>query len=361
MLSEIGIGNKPVAVDMLTSQPTEQAMQKYLAGRRLGDTGTPAEVFNSPIMGARQGEIARSESGANAMTQFGELRIAQQRNAVNNLLYKIYPNTEKANNEIRSLYKKSYENNISQNALHDLMEDPVISTASQKVFNDPIYAKDLKYVRPDNYAYLDQVKRAIDDMEQSAIRSGEMNKARIYRDSASNLTNVMDAEVPAYKAARDAAQKKIIHRDIMERLNKRAITGKNFHREFLSNENKFNDILHDVRNIPEARQMLTDMKLSWDNLIGYDSPATAAGMTAKHTNTAREGFQKFWNEFKDMFGAPRDMEKAAFIQNPDWWKQFDEVMKYQDRIERNRKLGDLISRGLSASGLEYAKEKKKQR
>lgn len=359
MMGEIGIGKKPVAAEMLTSEPTEQAMQKYLAGRRIGDVGTPAEVFNSPKMGAGQGEIGRSEAGSNAMTQFGEQRVKQQQNSINNLLNRIFPDTKKSHNEIKNLYEKSYQNNISQNALHDLMEDPVISQASKKVFEDPVYAKDLKNIRPDNYAYLDQIKRAIDDMEQSAIRSGENNRARIYRDSSSNLTKVMDEEVPAYKQARDAAQRKIVHGKIMERMNKKPVSGKNFYREFLSNENKFNDLLHDVRNVKGADQVLKDMKLNWDNLIGYDTPATAAGMTAKHTNTARNDFQKFWNEFKDMFGAPRDVERAAFIQDPDWWKQFDEVIKYKSKLERNKKLADLVSRGISAGTLEYAREKAK--
>jgi hypothetical protein len=359
LLGEIGIGRKPISAEMLTQEPNLHALAKYKAGQNLGDVGTPAEVFNSPIMGARQGEIGRSEAGANAMTQFGENRIKLQHNAIKSLLNKIYPNTKSSNNKIKSLYKKSYQNNITQNSLSLLMEDPVISQASQKVYNDPAYAKELINVRPDNYAYLDQVKRAIDDMEQSALRTGEKNKARIYKDSKDNLVNIMDKEAPDYKLARDEAQRRIVRDQIVKRLNKKDISGKNFYREFLSNENKFNDLLHDVKKNPEATKMLKDMKISWDNLIGYDTPATAAGMTAKHTNTAREGFQKFWNEFKDIFGAPRDIERAKFISDPNWWSKFDEVIKYKNKLERNKKLSDLIARGISSGSLEYEKERVK--
>lgn len=360
LMREIGLMKKPISTEMLTAEPTQEAHQKYLASQRLGDTGTPAEVFNSPLMGARQGEISRSEAGANAMTQFGEQRIKQQQNAINNLLEKIFPNTKKANNEIRNLYDTAYKHNITQNTLHDLIEDPIIARASKTVFEDPVYAKDLKNVNSDSYAYLDQVKRSIDDMEQSALRSGEKNKARIYRDSAKKLTDVMDKEAPEYKLARDAAQRKIIHSEITKRLNKKPISGKNFYREFLSNENKFNEFKGDVKNIKGAGEILDDMKLSWNNLIGYDTPATAAGMTAKHTNTAREGFQKFWNEFKDMFGAPRDIERANFIRDPNWWNKFDEVMKNRKLAERNRMLSDLVSSGITASTLEGARQKQKK-
>lgn len=356
-LQEMGIGKSPLSVEMLTQKPNPKALAKYQAGKRLDDVGSPAEVFENPVMGARQGEISRTESGAQAMSNYGKERIAQQSNAIKSLLNKIYPNTKKSNNEVANSYKKAYENNLSQNALHDLMEDQVISQASQKVLTDPAYAKDLKNVRPDSFAYLDQVKRSINDMEQSAIRSGEKNKARIYRDSAENLTKVMDKEAPIYKQSRELSQKKIIRQEMLKRMNKREITGKNFYKEFLSNENKFNQILDDVKNIPGAQQDLKDMKLAWDNLIGFDTPAMAAGMSAKHTNTAREGFQKFWNEFKEMFGAPRDVERANFIHNPKWWDKFDEVAKYKDKADKQKSLSDLIARGLSGASLESVKER----
>jgi len=360
-LREMGLGKSPLSYEILTQEPNAQAVAKYKAGRRIGDVGTPAEVFDNPVMGSRQGNISHTEAGAQAMTDFGRGRIAKQQNAINSLLNKIFPNTESAHNKITSLYKHSYENNLSANAMHELIEDPVFAQASKNVFNDPAYAKDLKNIRSDNYAYLDQVKRSLDDMSQSAIKAGENNKARIYQDTTKKLTDMMDQEAPVYKQARQASQNKIIHRDIMKRLNKKEITGKNFYKEFLSNENKFNDILNEVKNIPGAQQKLKDMRTSWNNLIGFDTPATAAGMASKHTSKPREHFQKFWTEFKEMFGSPRDVERAKFIHDPKWWSKFDEVIKYKNKLDRQKALSDLIATGISAGTLEAFKEKQKNK
>ena len=197
-------------------------------------------------------------------------------------------------------------------------------------------------------------------VEEAKGANGKItNKARILANSSRKLTDIVDKEVPAYKVARDASQRKIIREKIDARLNKKPVKGKTFFNEFLSNDNKFNELVKDVKKYPGAQSTLIDMKTAWNDLIANDTASTGAGMSKKHTNTAREGFQKFWNEFKDSFGAPRDVERAQFIKNPDWWLKFDEVMKYKEKLERNKKLADLISRGLSAGTLETAKQKSK--
>ena len=354
LMQEAGIGNAPVSYEMLTQPENPLARAKYEAGQRLKDVRRPSEVFNSPGMGAQEGEIARTEAGGQAMTDFGAQGVEQQKNAINRLLRKVYPNTKRSNALIGTLYKHSYQKDLSQNALSQMAEDPVFTAAAEYVNKSPVYQKKLKNVRPTSLAYLDQVKRRLGEMEKS-METGS-NEATIIGDTRRDLTEKMDAESKHYKAARELANRKIIRDQIEERLGKKPIKGKTFFNEFLANDNKFNDLLHDVRKNPEAQQMLKDMKVNWDNLIGYDTPATAAGMAGKHTSSAREGFQKFWNEYKNMIGAPRDLERAKFIHDPDWWSKFDEVMKYKNKLERNKRLGDLLAKGISGGVLEYSKE-----
>lgn len=355
MLKELGVGAAPVSTEFLTQPQNAMAKSRYEAGNRLETPLRPSEAFNSSAIARKEGLIPRSEVGGEIMSNLGEERLSMQNKAINNLLKTIYPKTKKSANEISTLYKKSYRNNLTQNAMHDLAEDPVYSKASMDVLNEPAYAKDLKKIRPNNFAYLDQVKRKLDDMAGSAERSGEGNKARIYGDSARNLTKVMDNVDSTYAQAREAAQKQITRRGIEKAMQSKALTGSNFFNTLLRNDNKFDDLLSKIKNNPEATRQLKDMKLAWEHLIGTETPRAAAGSSARSMTSAREEMSALWNKYKDTIGAPRDIERAKFIHDPKWWDKFDEVMKYKNKMDRQEAVGKLISRGISAGSLVKAK------
>ena len=358
ILKELGITSKPVSSEFLTEQPNADAQARVEAGNRLGTPLRPSEAFNSPGIARNEGMIQRSETGGQHMAAHGQQRIVMQKNAINNLLNMIFDKSDKSKNNIRSLYQQVYTNDLNANAMNELFEDPVLSQASNKVLSDPAYQSDLKNVRANNYAYLDQVKRVLDDMKVSAEKVGEGNKARIYGNSQQKLLNEMDAQAPEYAQARMEAEKQITRREIEKAMKKKPITGGNFFNKFLANDDTFNELLIKVRNVPEAQQHLKDMKLAWEHLIGQETPRAAAGSAARSMSTGREGMSAFWNIYKDVIGAPRDIERANFIHDPDWWDKFDEVMKYKTRGERADKLGQLISRTLAAGLLEKAKTNK---
>lgn len=364
LAKEAFMSRSPISNDMLpetasSANALERARSKYEAGQRIGDVPTPAEAFNSPILGAQQGEIGRTTTGAQAMADYGVQRKEAQQNAIGRFLDQIYQKTPANQNKINELYDSARSKSVTENALYHLMEDPVIRNASINVQSQPIYQKELALHLPSSVGYLDVLKRSLDDQQGNALRAGENDKARIIGDSINRLKDVADNAAPEYQAARSLAQQQIVRRQIEQRLGKKnEVTGKNFYGEFLSNPNKYNDLMQDMSNMPEAQATLKDMKQAWDGLIGYDTAPSAAGMAQRHTSSARNDFQHFWNQFKNSFGAPRDIEKANFIHDPDWWSKFDEAMQYRDSQVRKEKLMNLISKGVSAGMLESSKKTK---
>jgi hypothetical protein len=356
VLKELGLGPRaPVSSEFLTEMPTQEAKKAYEAGNRIGTPLRPSEAFNNTSMAANEGRIENTETGKAAMDIHAKERVIQQKQSINNLLNKIYPKTKKAANNIRSLYEKAYQKNLTQNEVHEIFQDPVLRNANKKILSDPAYSKDLADAGIDNIAYLDQVKRTVDDMRKAALKAGESNKARIYKDSSEKLVQKLDEISPEYKAAREAAQKKIIRRDLEKSLGTKEINGRNFFDTVLRNENKYQELLVKLKNSPEALQHIKDMKIAWENLIGKDTVRTAAGMSAKNTNSARVDASKFWNLFKDTIGAPRDIQRADFIHNPKWWEKFDEVANYKDRLKKKEAFADLFGRGMSSALLESSK------
>lgn len=359
MLKEIGaLPSAPVASEFLTESPNVLAKSRYEAGNRLGTPVRPSEAFDNTSIAGKEAQVAHTEIGSTAMGDEAKIRVQKQKTAINNMLNKLYPKTDKADEEIRQYYANAYQHNMTDNKMSALFEDPVLTQAANKITNDPAYMKDLKNVRANNFAYLDQVKRVVDDMEKAAIKAGENNKARIYGDSSQKLIKEMDKVSTDYEKARNAAQKKITRREIEKAIGKKEINGRTFFDQVLKNDNNYNDLLVKLKNSPEALQDVKDMKLAWEHLIGKDTVRTKAGQTEKSTNTARQEAQFFWSKFKDTVGAPRDVERAKFIHDPRWWDKFDEVMAYQNKVKRRQALAELFGRSLSAGALETAKDTK---
>lgn len=357
-IKELGIGASPISSEFLTQSPNALAQARYEAGNRLGTPLRPSEAFNSPGIARNEGMISRSEVGGQAMAELGQARIGQQKNAINNLLNTIYDKSDAASNNIRNLYQKAFRWNLKPDAVNSLMEDPVIAQAFKKVESDPAYQRKLNGIDNNNYAYLDQVKRALDDMSGSALKSGEKVRAAEYSDAKNQMINMMDKAVPDYANARAEAQKSIIRSQIEKKLGTKPITGNNFFNTFLANDNKFNDLHKSLQNVPEAQQQLTNMKTAWEHLIGIETPRSAAGSSARSMSSAREEMSALWNKYKDTIGAPRDIQRAQFIHDPKWWDKFDEVMQYKDKLQRNEDLGNLLSRGFNAGLLTKANNSK---
>lgn len=358
-LREIGIGKTPVSADMLTRDPNPLAKSRYEAGKRIGDVPTPAEAFaDRGKMARAQGRISHSEEGIEEMATQGDKRIANQKTAINRLLNNIFPNSRQGKGIVSGLYKKAYEKNLTENAFNDLMDDPIISQTAKRVAENPMYQKDLRDVRKNNVAYLDIIKRDLGDMAEESKRAGKGNAARIYGDSAQKVIDAIEKEAPIYKQARMAAERQITRRNMQKAMGGKPITGANFFNKFLANEDKFNELLGKLRNVPQAQRQLKDMKMAWENLVGMDTTKSVVGRTAGSTNLARESMTKLWNEFKNAFGAPADVERAKFIHDPKWWDKFDDVMKYKDKVKRRDAIVDLLFRGVTASGIEYPLAKK---
>ena len=360
ILKEMGMFGKPVSSEFLTEEPNALAQSRYEAGNRLGTPVRPSEAFDNPNMAANEGRISTTDIGSNAMSDFSRQRVQQQKNAINKLLDTIYPKTKKAANAIRDLYADAFKYNLPEEQVNALLQDPLIKKARDSVKTDPVYMKKLKDIPENNYAYLDQMKRYLGAESQKAARAGDNVSAAEYKASEKALVKQMDDQDlgSSYARARSAAQAKIVRKQLEKTLGNKEINGRTFFDAVLRNDNKYQKLVSDLESSPEALQQVKDMKLAWENLIGKDTVRTAAGMASKNTSAARNDANKFWNLFKDTVGAPRDIERAKFIHDPKWWDKFDEVYKYKDAVKRRQALGDLFAKGIAATGLEEAQNKK---
>ena len=358
ILKEMGLGfNQPVSSEYLTENPNALAQSRYEAGNRIGAPVRPSEAFDNPNMAANEGRVSTTDIGSNAMADFAKTRVEQQKNAINKLLNTIYPKTKKAGNAIRDLYADAFKNDLPQEQVNSLLEDPLIKQAYDNVKTDPVYMKKLKDIPENNFAYLDQMKRNLGAQSKKAARIGDDVAAREYKNSEKTLVDQMDKQFPDYAKARSAAQSKIIRKQLEKTLGNKEINGRTFFDAVLRNDNKYQKLVSDLQSSPEALDQVKDMKLAWENLIGKDTVRTAAGMASKNTSAARNDANKFWNLFKDTVGAPRDIERAKFIHDPKWWDKFDEVSKYKDAVKRRQAMSDLFARGIGAIGLESAQNK----
>lgn len=79
---------------------------------------------------------------------------------------------------------------------------PLFDGLMKKITDDPVYRADLGDAAPNSVAAVDYTKKALDDMIETAMRSGDKNRARILKAEKNNIINAIDEISPAYRTAR---------------------------------------------------------------------------------------------------------------------------------------------------------------
>lgn len=145
--------NKIAAAKMLAHVDPEKAIAGQQAANRLDPnfTLTPAEASGSQIAGAAQGQLGRTDNGAEALFKFGENRQGVQKNIVDNFLSSVAPTNNIVSGDVRDIAKgiqSSRENVVLgneqskiQNLLDTLAPDNTdvsneIRSTSQKIIKD---------------------------------------------------------------------------------------------------------------------------------------------------------------------------------------------------------------------------------
>jgi hypothetical protein len=299
---------------------------------------TPAEASGNPFVGANQGNVGRTEVGSKLLYKKGEERVQSEKDAINRLFNTIH--NEKLNPEITSLYKQAYEYALPETTLASLKENEVFKRAERIIKNKPAFKESLKDVPENSIAYLDHVKRAMDDMINTAERQGANSEARIMKQTRETLLAEADKFTPKYKEARQMAERQITRKKLENTLNEYDIRGTDFFRRALKNDKNFDKLMHSLRNVPQAQLQLEDMRLVFRDLINPPTVRTAVGLAKGSMNKERSSAQSWMNAIKEIYtGNKYDKAAIELITNPNW---ADKLHAAAQATSKEKKASEII-------------------
>jgi len=305
----------------------------------------------------------------------------------------------------RPLYKAAREELIPDEKLAALSEDPVVSTAIQRVLNKPAFQKELKGLPRNSVGFMDVVKRELWDQVETLERTGASGEAGIIRDSWGSVRDALKASSDNYSAAialyapeartlqqlkegaigrisglkegqlksvskvvfdpqqtnvkelrglRDLIYKedpqswnRIVRNEIERRLDmvKGERTGSVFYNQILSRERDFKMFDNALAKDPISRRKLRAMKNAFKDLINLDTAKGAAGRAQANLDAPRTGMQYVVNLVRDVAGGKHDQAAARFLTSPDWDDQFRTIMRTaKTKDAKARRVAGLIGR-----------------
>ncbi len=336
------------------------ANEKLKAANRLGlDYLTPAEAGESQLAATRQGALGKTEEGSKLLHEKTKSREASERRAIETTLNQIY--SDKLNPMVNAAYEGLKPVNLSTDFPLQYKDNKVIEAAEKRVKKSPAYQESLKKYLPENVkledwqanaaptslVYWDHVKRALYDMGQEAERKGAGGEANIYNDARRDLVNKMDEQYPEYEQARALYERKKVRQGLEKVFDRKAVTGSNFYKA-LESEKKFDELLHSLRNAPEAAQNLKDMRLVFKELLGSRTIKTAKGKEEYGMNERRSSGAFMESLIENVFTkGGNDKAAIEFITSKDWAKQLNEIKKISDKHMKLVAFALSLSKGIS--------------
>lgn len=343
------IGLRQPGMETLEHLSEAEARPAFEAANRLKAPITPGETTGNPDITAQEARFGRTGEAAAERTRLGREAESAQKGAINDLLDTIVdrstPAAAKASKDkVSNLYKQANTWNLDQNEITQLKNDPVISDAFDAVQKDSAYRRKLQGIPENNFAYLNQVKRALQDMEGKAIKAGENDRAMEFSDARNDLVSKMDTKAPVYKQAREEAQKSIIRNNLQKAMKKKELRGTDFYNTVLKNETEFNKLVEDLTNVPEAQAKLRDMRLAWKNLVNLKKGNTAAHQAETAIDQSRNWASVLIDMWNHLSGAKRNIKALQFIHGGKWDEGFKHIQEIKDANARNDALVDLMEK-----------------
>lgn len=296
---------------------------------------TPAEAGESPFLGAMQGNIGKTEVGSQKLYEAGQGRLKSESESIDKLLNTVFKE-EKHAPEVTRLYKEAGQKMVPEESITPFKENEIYKTAKSLAESKPAYKESLKDVPENSIAYQDIINRSLNDMIQSAIKSGNNNEARLMKKTQKEFLNELDTLSPEFSQARALAEREKARETIEKAFNTKEMIGTNLYRGLLGNKQKFDDLYHHLRNVPEAQSQLKDMRLIFKDLINPPTVRTAAGTTRAGMNQERNTKKAYAEMLKQLasFGK-KDTAMVDLITNPNWK---DELHKLSHLTNKEKKL-----------------------
>ncbi len=301
---------------------------------------TPAEAGVSPWAAKQQGKLGRTEEGGKLLYEKGKSRQESERRAINKTLDMIY-NEEKMAPQIEEAYEKIKPANLPVEFAEKYKDNAIIKAAEKRVKKSPAYQESLKKMIPENVkltegqsdvlptslVYWDHVKRALYDMGEEASRKGTGGESNIYNQTRRDLVKEMDEYFPEYQEARALYERKKVRDGLEKVFDRKEVNGTNFY-QALASENKFDELMGQLRNAPEAAENLKAMRELFKDLMGPPTIKTAKGTEERGMNQARNAGSYLEHLMEHIFtNGINDTAAIEFITSKDWAKQMKEIKK----------------------------------
>ncbi len=262
-------------------------------------------------------------------------RIESERNAINNVLNQIY-DEKTMGPKIKELYQQSAQTEVPQNIIDQFTDNAIVNKAKSNIAKKPAFQESLKDMPQNSLGYWDLVKQHIADMEEDAPK----NEARIIGQTRRNLVDQLDQLDPNYLAARRLYERKATRQGLEKVFDRKEVTGKNFY-QALASQNKFDDLMNHLREVPEAQDNLQSMRLLFKDLIGPPTIATAKGTQERGLFEHRNVGNLLETLSEHLFSGGKNAENAIqLITSPNWYEKMQSLNKVPDR---NLKLAGLMS------------------
>ena len=276
-----GVGKKDVPRQE-TVRLGRRDLQFAQESQKAGIPVTPGAAKDSTTLLAKEGRVFGSEAKKFA----AEAGVKRGRKAATSLteefLDSVLPerrNIPAVRQQVSGLYEKAKPETFSLETLDTALKDKGVDgtfkaimkqyTASLKT--NPVRANELKQFKPNQIAWLDDVKKFMDHQVALKDKAPAFNKMGIesVRAVRSAMLEVADTASPAYASARNLASRNMIIQNLEKRLGAKAVaeggtvpgigdvSPMDFFKSTLKNKKQIQELFQDLRTIknPEQRTL----------------------------------------------------------------------------------------------------------
>lgn len=321
---------------------------------------------------------------------------------------KVISKEEKALQETaRPFYEQSASDLIPKKEFGGLSKSNIFQHYLQKVKGDPLLADDIAKYPDNSVKVLDYVKKYMDDdigrlIREEGVRS---NKAALLTNQKNKMLEMLDKHSDNYKTARtiysvdgagvrqlkesnigriadlsdvqlknvskiifDPAQtdikvmnqmrekiqkenpgawSRLIRNEMERRLDKAGdYAGSTLYNKVLKSDRDFNQFLAATKGMPGVRRKLIDMKRAFKDLIEPVSTKTAARTSKLYFDAPARGsnIEAAIGYVKDAVKGKYDQAAIKMITNNQWDKEFNALMRIQNKDLRTQKLISLFTK-----------------
>lgn len=313
---------KPAHVSMIEqrTQAAERLNLPYLS---------PAEAMLSTFEAEKQGGIGRTSTGSQELYSKGAERTASEVDASRKFLDTIY-NDEQLAPEKKAAYEETMTGRVPHEFIVEKQKLPVVQEAMKKLQSDSAYRQiierelgvPLDTVNPKTFRYWDVIKRVLYDMEdskkskhgKSTTRSNEVGNTR------RQMVRQMDEIKPEYQDARALSERQQVRGELEHHFDKKPMTLNNWNK-YLSSSSKYENLVHKLRDNPDAQQMLHDIHLLGGNIIPNEMDIrTAAKLKRTGMSEPRNKLDALKRDLDERFGQAHDVAAVKLMTSKDWPK-----------------------------------------